>query len=134
MGDTVHDALDALEHYATTVGEHGRRDGDAARIASGDYLLDHILTVRRGLLDQPVMPATGAPNLSDLGNDAVMLLGLCEGLDVMNDAQDGDPSCPVARQARNAMVPLIAAVIEKARRLADDIDAAERTTRKGRAG
>lgn len=67
-----------------------------------------------------------APSLSDLSNDAVMLLGLCEVLDVVNDAQDGDQSCPVARQARNGMVPLIAAVIEKARRLADDIDSVER--------
>ena len=70
-------------------------------------------------------------DLSDIGRDAVMLLGLCEGLDVLNDAADAlNDADPVTRQARNAMVPMIEVIIEKARRLADDIEAAETATRK----
>ena len=66
-------------------------------------------------------------DLSDIARDAVMLAGMCEGLDVLNDAADAlKDADPATRQARNAMVPMIEVIIEKARRLADDIEHAER--------
>lgn len=133
MAETVQEALDALEHYATTVGEQGRRDGDAARIASGDYLLDHILTVRRGLRDQPVKRRP-VRDLGDIGRDMVMLAGMLDGLDVLVDSADGDRSDPVVRKARNALVPLVEDVANKAHALATDIERADDAARKGRAG
>ena len=73
-------------------------------------------------------------DLADIGRDMVMLAGLLDGLDVLNDAAVGDDADPMARQARNCMVPLIEIVIAKAHSLADDIDRAERATRNGGAG
>ena len=73
-------------------------------------------------------------DLTDIGRDMVMLAGMIDGIEVLNDAADGDRSDPTVRKARNALVPLIEIVIAKAHGLADDIDRAERATRNGGAG
>ena len=134
MAETVQDALGGLEGYFAGMAREAALAGKAGDEAQAKAGLYNLKVLREALEGQPVKPATAGPTLNDLGNDAVMLLGLCEVLDVVNDAQDGDQSCPVARQARNGMVPLIAAVIDKARRLADDIERADDAARKGRAG
>ena len=133
MAETVQEALTELETFFAALGTQAAFAGDKSEEAEAKACFRHVKTLREALEGQPVKPATAGPRLNDLGNDAVMLLGLCEVLDVVNDAQDGDQSCPVARQARNGMVPLIAAVIDKARRLADDIERADDAARKGRA-
>lgn len=69
-------------------------------------------------------------DLADIGRDMVMLAGMLDGLEVLNDAADGDRSDQVARKARNATVPLIETVAEMAHRLADDIERASDAARK----
>ena len=73
-------------------------------------------------------------DLADIGRDMVMLAGMIDGIEVLNDAADGDRSDPTVRKARNALSPLIEDVADKAHRLADEIEAAEMAARKGRAG
>ena len=72
-------------------------------------------------------------DLADIGRDMVMLAGLIDGIEVLSDAASGEWSDPVVRKARNALVPLIEDVAGKAPRLADEIEAAERAARKGKA-
>lgn len=65
---------------------------------------------------------TGLPvkTIKDLQSDATMLHGFAEGLAELYDVIDCKPS-----PASNAMIPMFASLIERADRLANDLDAFE---------
>ena len=71
------------------------------------------------------MPNTDPKPLDDIKVDAVFLHGLCQGVGILYD--ETEKFCSPASNATHA---LICEVIEKAERLADDIDAAETQARK----
>ncbi|WP_104018436.1 hypothetical protein [Roseovarius nitratireducens] len=67
--------------------------------------------------------------LSTMGHDACKLASMLEGLDVLINEADGDRADPIVRMARNALPPMIEALIAKAWQLQEGIEFYERQTK-----
>lgn len=83
-------------------------------------------------------PAAPAKTLDDLTGMAIMLAGLCDGLEAIHDAatseDQGQTIHPATRRARNAMTPYIMHLIVKAHELSEELGAAALVAmREGRA-
>ena len=74
--------------------------------------------------------ATKAPEIGALFQEAVMLLGMIEGLDVLHDQADGAGEDIVSRRARNALTPSIQAAITMAEALANGLERADMAQRR----
>ncbi|GAB1381291.1 hypothetical protein [Pararhodobacter aggregans] len=69
-------------------------------------------------------PAMPAKTLDDLADMAIMLAGVCDGLDPLYDTASlwHDNESQTVRRARNAMTPYIEALIIRAHELSGEIE------------
>lgn len=68
-----------------------------------------------------------------IAHDACKLASMLEGLDVLIHEADGDRENPTVRMARNALPPMIEALIASAWELQEQIELFDRTELAGRA-